>query len=412
MGKYIILVTFAVALGLTLLARQGRQTDLDTSKSQVTRQEQVLARQIARSAFERAVSELRRDARNGNDLTIESATGEPIEYEGGFFTLEESGPVEGPVVITATGSYDDQEYQIAGTIDYKVPSSFNAITSQGNVDFDPAGNSSSINCQGTGTCVSGKDPNGDRHGISLSPNSDVSGVLSRFNGVIEGINDNSDVISREGGPDSRNKTVSKSIEDLEDDIGNSEEVTVCESRGGGPNNPNPPDNSNPSNNPPGQNSNPGGGGPLVSSVVFHSGGPPGGPQVEARNRPASFSPRRSGTPPGNCMVGPSPTGSNEGLLYVKGDLTINGGATWEGLVFLDEGASVTINGGGTGPSKSGWNIDGALIMQDSTEFSVSGGRGDFVRYKSENIKDIIRKGSLPSQVNMDVSDERSGFKGQ
>lgn len=406
MGKYTILVTFAVAIGLTLLARQGMQTDLDTSDSQATRQEQVLARQIARSAFERAVSELRRDAQNGDDLSIESATGEPVEHNGGSFTLEENGPAEGPVVVTATGSYDDQEYQITATVDFKVPSTFNGISSQGSVDFDPPGGSSSINCQGTGVCVSGKDQNGDRHGISLSPGSDTSGVLNKFDGKIEGIYDTNDVISRKVGKDSRNKEVNESIEELERDIGNSEDVTVCEAGGGGPNNSNPP------NNPPGHNSNPGGRGPLVSSVAFHPGGPPGGPRVKVQRRPARFSRGSAVKPPGNCTVGSSPTGSNEGVLYVKGDLTINGGATWKGLVFLDEGASMTINGGGAGPSKSQWNIDGSLIMQDSTEFSVNGGRGNFVKYNSENIKDIIRGGDLTSQVIMGVNDKKRGFEGQ
>lgn len=405
MGKYIILVTFAVALGVMLLAQQGMQTDLDTSKSQSTRQKQVLARQIARSAFERAVSELRRDAQNGRDLRIDGATGEPIEYEGGSFTLEDSGSPKGPVVVTATGSYDDQEYQVSGTIDFEVPSTFNSITSQGSANFNPPGGSDSINCQGTGTCISGKDKNGDRHGISLSPNRDTSDVLNKFDGDIKGVNGSNDVISRKGGRDSRNKKVNESIEELEKDIGNSEDVTVCESGGGGPDNPNPP--GNPGR---GSNLNLGGAGPLVSSIAFHPGGPPGGPQVDIQNRPASFSPEGSSTPPGNCRIGPSPNDDNEGVLYVKGDLTINGGATWEGLVFLNEGASVTINGGGTGPFKSHWNIHGSLIMQDNTEFSVNGGQGNFVRYSSESVKNVIREGYLPSQVMMNVGDKSRGFE--
>jgi hypothetical protein len=97
MGKYTILATLAVALSLTVLSTQGMETDQETSEGQAERQKTVLARQIAASAFEMGMSELRRDYDGWR------AQREGVPHENGTFDLVASGPSTGPVSLTATG---------------------------------------------------------------------------------------------------------------------------------------------------------------------------------------------------------------------------------------------------------------------------------------------------------------------
>ena len=59
MGKYSLLISISVMGALTLLTYQGTQTEADTSNRQSRRQGQVIARQIARSGYNAALSEAR-----------------------------------------------------------------------------------------------------------------------------------------------------------------------------------------------------------------------------------------------------------------------------------------------------------------------------------------------------------------
>lgn len=81
-----------------------------------------------------------------------------------------------------------------------------------------------------------------------------------------------------------------------------------------------------------------------------------------------------------CDLSGSDSGS--GVYFVKGDLTIDGNAEWNGIVFVAEGGSVTINGGGNTE-----NINGSLLMEGNTDFTMHG--GNRVQYNSENILDLI-----------------------
>lgn len=83
-----------------------------------------------------------------------------------------------------------------------------------------------------------------------------------------------------------------------------------------------------------------------------------------------------------CKVGDLATDS--GILYVTGELRYDGEEQWNGLVFVSDGGSVRINGGGDVS-----NINGGLILDDSTsfnedeEFDMNGGNA--VKYNSDEL---------------------------
>lgn len=339
MGKYIILSTLAVALGVTLVTRQGLETDLDTSESQAVRQKQVLARQIARSAFEMGMSELRRDFQSWRVQRQE------VPYEGGTFDLTASGPSSGPVTLVAVGHYGEATYEITGEADRQSQASalFNGITVGGAVDFDISG------CSGE-PCVSGIDAGGEenRRGISLpsgSSQQDREDVCEAFGDEVEGRGEGCDVMSR---PPPREEWLSAEMSRLESKIQdkidqNSDDVTVCDGGGG---------NSGKGNgNGKGKGNGKGNGGGASSS----------------------------------CQLSGNSTGS--GLLYVKGEFQFNGQAQWNGPVYVAEGGSIRINGGG-----GARNINGGLVMEGNTELDMNG--GNRIQYNSEKILDL--QSTMPS----------------
>lgn len=316
MGKYIVLAVLSVALASTLLARQGMLTDLETTESQANRQKQVLAREIARSAFEMGISELRRDFENWRvDRT-------QVQHEGGYFDLEASGPTSGPVSLTAVGYHGERAYEITGeaTKDSTVSSLANGITASIPITFDVSGGG----CSGN-PCVSGFDVAGgeDRHGISLPPGADVDGICDEFDDKVVGRGGGCDVKAR---TEERDDWVESQMVQLNSEIqdaidAGSTEVTVCD----------------------------------------------------------------------GCKIGDLSTDS--GILYVTGELRYNGEEQWNGLVFVADGGSVRVNGGGDVK-----NINGGLMMSDSTdfksdeEFELNGGNA--VRYNSAELEKYI--GIMPT----------------
>lgn len=194
MGKYIVLITLAVGLSLTVLTTQGMQTDQDTSEDQAARQESVLARQIAKSAFGKGLSALRRDY----DDWREERSGVP--HRNSTFDLSASGPSAGPVALSATGRLGGAVYRITGTVTQQeeISALLNGITAVGPVDFKISG----PGCGGV-PCVSGLDAGGreDRKGISLPNSGSESDVCSVFDGKVEGLGSGCDVQSRHSNRD-------------------------------------------------------------------------------------------------------------------------------------------------------------------------------------------------------------------
>ncbi len=212
MGKYALLLAFASALGLAYFAQQSNQTSQDTSQDQAQRQETVIARQIARSAFNDGVSEVQREF---SGVTDKSTSG---TYEQGEYRLEYSvsnaGTENKSVLITAEGTYDETTYRIQGRAQQRsqVSSLFNGITASGLVTFQVKGGG----CSG-GPCVSGVDAGGGetRHGITLPNSADTDQVCDEFDNEVEGIEDGCDVVSRS---EKRDDWVEKKMGELEDEI--------------------------------------------------------------------------------------------------------------------------------------------------------------------------------------------------
>lgn len=81
MGKYALLITIAAVLGVILLSSQARDTALKTSEDQVERQEEILARQIARSGFNVGLSAIR-SALEDQDANAFNLPSDSVDYEG------------------------------------------------------------------------------------------------------------------------------------------------------------------------------------------------------------------------------------------------------------------------------------------------------------------------------------------
>lgn len=335
MGKYTLLLAFASALGLAYFAQQSNQTAQDTSSDQAERQGTVIARQIARSAFNDGISEVRRDFEGISD---DSKTG---TYEQGEYRLEydvsNAGTENKSVLITAEGTYGETTYRIRGRAERRsqVTSLFNGITASGLVTFQVKGGG----CSG-GPCVSGVDAGGaeTRHGISLPHDANPDQVCEEFNYEVEGIEDGCDVVSR---TEERDEWVGKKIQALEDEILNAQE--------------------------------------NGSSEIVQCDG---------------------------CRM--DRMEEDSGILYVTGELTFNGDRTWKGIVYVDSGGSIRINGGGDAR-----NINGGLLMEGVTEydddedFDMRG--GNRVKYNTENIKEYID--ILPSieTKTVQIADRSSGI---
>lgn len=329
MGKYAVLVTLGVILGVTYISQQSQQTSQQANEDIGDRQGVVISRQIARSAFNEGFSEVKREFDTISDQTREGS------YEKGTFFIEhvvnESGGKK-EVDITARGTYRDTTYEITGLAirDTAITSMINGITANTPIDFTVSGGG----CSG-GPCVSGIDVagDGDRHGISLPPDTDTEEVCNEFDGDVEGIGEGCDVQAR---TEEHDDWVTGQMDALESEIQDSEEssnVTVCD----------------------------------------------------------------------GCDVSELPDTS--GILYVTGELRFNGEEQWDGLVYVADGGSVRINGGG-----STRNINGGLVLSDSTEydedeqFDMNGGNA--VNYNSEALKRYMNTLPTLRSVTVKITDRK------
>lgn len=348
MGKYAALLTLALGLGMTILAHQGMQTDLDTSEDQATRQETILARQIARSAFGNAISELKGGL--GGCCSPESG-----EYEGGSY--EVTYPSQGKKIIDGrnwryvdvrvTGTYGGSTYKITATAGQFIRPSFDGLTAE-SVNFDISG----PGC-GNDPCISGYDAAGGeaRHGISLSPNkgNDPQGICEAF---------------KSGGGNSGNGN-----------SGNGNPGTSGSSGGGSGNNVV-------------------GVGSGCSVAIRDS-------EEEKKTRKVvdnieqailewtDENPSSDRVQTCDGVVGCSLQGNTqgEGVLYVEEgeDLVLSGNTRWDGLIYVADGGSVRINGGGNAK-----NINGALMMEENVTFELSGGgAGHNVLRNTKTLLDLI-----------------------
>lgn len=194
MGKYILLSVLATALGTGILMLDSQRTSVDTTKNEAEREEAIIARQIARSAFNRGLSTLKQNfGTSREDLT-------DVPYEGGSFDLTSTGPSGGPVDLTVVGKYNDAAYRISATVLRDV-NGFPGLGIQGSLG--------SVNASGNKFLVSGLDTNPvdpnddpdhgsgngtDRHGMRLDDSGSANLVKGEYpDDQVIGINGEGDV---------------------------------------------------------------------------------------------------------------------------------------------------------------------------------------------------------------------------
>lgn len=345
MGKYILIITASVVIGVTFLFQQSQSSSVQTSEQQGERQEEILARQIARSAFNLGRSELKQS------FGTWRVNREDVEYEKGTFDLMSSGPSEGPVTLTAVGTYRGTEYRIEGTVVRDV---------EGFTGLGVAGPLSNIKTAGTSFLISGKDtdpvepgedPNhgsgdgADQHGIELSDSDATDYAKEEFN--------DDQVVGAEGTGDIVQNDFKIDLDVLKEEIKTNAEYNDVSGDMGSKEDP----------------------------AIVHVEG-----DVDLNGNMHGI-----------------------GALYVEGDFTMRGNAQWEGIVLVSGGnASVDTEGDVGGNAR----IFGSFLHQNP---AGSGGTLEFrgnvrVQYSSLALK--VLEGVLPTvddAVQVRVTDRRGGL---
>lgn len=191
MGKYILLVTLAGVLGSAVFTYQSTQTSVNTAREQAERERTVIARQIARSAFGVAESELQRSFEDWRVDRTGVAFDNASSFTTGSFDLRSTGPSAGPVAITATGHYDGASYEISAQA-IRDMDAFAAVSVEGPVAalHDSSG--------GTSPMVSGRNAathGRDAHGMRMTNASAASAAQSTFpNDEVVGVGGEGDIV--------------------------------------------------------------------------------------------------------------------------------------------------------------------------------------------------------------------------
>lgn len=340
MGKYILLLTFSVGLGLAYYAQQSQQTSMAASEDQADRQETVLARQIARSAFEQGIGRVRQDAQDSDEWPPETLpadvpeSGDPPEYEGGEYEISYQTH-DGNVRVEAWGRRGHGEgaveYRISGIAELKTDGLFDGITFDGPV--------TSANLDGNPRVI-GNDggSQGDRHAISVTKSGDKQklkdGGFCDKPENISGVGGECDIVEESGTDLSQ---MNEKLEEVEDD--SYEEEDICEAKG---------------NTTIGSSSNP----------AFVS--------IEDE-----------------CEISGNVSGT--GILYVEEDdeedLTMKGNVSWDGLIFFggeddDDEEKTSFQA-----TKGNPRIEGAVAFSGGGGIDMRGNAE--VKYNSDKLKNVL-----------------------
>lgn len=344
MGKYALLVTIAAALALSLYARQSRKLSTDAAEEIADRQKIVIARQIARSAYDSGVSEVKRQFGVGLNQCKQN--------DGGTFELTTS-PVSGDTVqqIQVVGRYgtdecsctDCPQYSISSEAVVDVNGSFSAVTFDASLDLEDT----NLSGGGSGPVISGNDAANeqDRTGVSLSEAGDETTMREKFCGRSEsdvrGMGGICDVIHDS---DIDLEPLNDEVSDLAEDQA-AEESKLC-GIGSGKGN--------------GKGKSGSGGGSVGSSEN------PAVVKVE-----------------GDCTLAGNSGGT--GILYVDGgSLTMKGNSEWKGMILIagEEGFKT---------SKGTPRVEGSLAFYQGE--SPEGGSLDMrgtasIQYNSDRINEV------------------------
>lgn len=118
MGKAAILLVVAGLIGGTLLMYQATQTTLSIDSSEADRQEELIAREIARSGYNAMASRARRIIFDNPDIRpgdlVEAAGTIEGSYEGGRYTARLRHIGGSGYIVDANGSYGKASYTMNG----------------------------------------------------------------------------------------------------------------------------------------------------------------------------------------------------------------------------------------------------------------------------------------------------------
>ncbi len=111
MGRGVLILVVGTIAAVSYLMLDSRNTAQKTGEYQANYQEAVVAGEIAQSAFNIGVSQVKRDFEGWRETHRDKA------YEGGDYDLAVSGPAEGPVEVTVKGHFGQAQFEIKATMD-------------------------------------------------------------------------------------------------------------------------------------------------------------------------------------------------------------------------------------------------------------------------------------------------------
>lgn len=167
MGKASMLSVIAVLIGTSVITFGFQRTSVETGAVQGDYQEELIARRMAESGLNMALSKTQRDFdswRSGYTTT---------SYKSGTFSVSTSGPATGPIVLSADGTYGDANYRIESNLSRLAPSPAAVL-----LNADTA----NVSLSGSDWLITGRDtPTSGTEGWGRG--SFVNGVWAKTNGI-------------------------------------------------------------------------------------------------------------------------------------------------------------------------------------------------------------------------------------
>lgn len=144
MGKGLLIIVLAALTGTAMLVQGSQRTafesDFETSKYEG----EVIVREIARSAINKAIGEARRDFAQAENVEYAG-----VAYQSGSYDVTSERISGSSVVLQATGHFGTFEYTIRSTLTQTTP--FNAVINIDTEDVDATYDGNSLTVDGRDT---------------------------------------------------------------------------------------------------------------------------------------------------------------------------------------------------------------------------------------------------------------------
>lgn len=308
MGKAILIILAAAALGGAILMNSAQLAAFESDKQNSAYESGVVAREIARSAFNMGVARAKREFES-----ITTTSYNDQAYQDGTFDLAYRRISQGTLEMDVTGRYQDAEHHISTTLMMASPLDAAIVVEApaaeatfGGQQFQVVG----LNSRPPSSAVNPSGTHQDKHGVKAN----LSGVRDAFRtalggervGRVRGVEGDGDIVS--GAFDA-------SMQDLYQEAKARRDQTIDD-------------------------------GSITGNTTF---GSPESPQIVVIEGDAGIQ--------GNV--------SGYGMLVVDGNLSISGSFSWEGIVMAKKEQSLAVNLGGSA------TIYGSLVLlQGSAAFNM------------------------------------------